>query len=107
MAQSISKTVRMHPSARKEIEMFSKEVRKKFWAQFLELAHCGSLEYPDGRKLAGYDLFEIRVKQSGVYRCLYTYWGDEIILLSAFQKKSQKTPRREIEKAIKRRNNLK
>lgn len=86
--------------------MFPKEVKKELRILISELAYYGSLEYPNGRKLRGYDLFEIRVKLEGAYRCLYTYWGNEIILLSAFQKKTQKTPIREIEKVIKRRNNL-
>jgi phage-related protein len=106
MAQSIKKRIQSHPSARKEVEKFPEEMREKFWTLVLELAHCGSLEYPDGRKLRGHDLFEMRVKSGGVYRCLYSYWGDEIVLLSAFQKKSQKTPIREIEKAKTRRDNL-
>lgn len=73
---------------------------------FDDLAYNGYLEYTDGRKLLGYDLFEIRVKHIDIYRCIYCYHDKNILLLSLFKKKTQKTPKREIEKAIRRRNNI-
>ncbi len=48
-------------------------------------------------------LYEIRVKQgSDIYR-IFCFFDDEklIVLANGFQKKSQKTPNQEIEKAIK------
>ena len=49
----------------------------------------------------GDGLFEIRAKaQEGIGRCLYCYMkGQHIIVLHAFVKKTQKTPKREIEQA--------
>ena len=46
-------------------------------------------------------LFELRVKQvSDIVRCLYFFHrGQIIILTNGFAKKTKKTPRREIEKA--------
>ena len=55
------------------------------------------------RPLNGYDgLFEIRIEyQSNAYRIFCCFdEGKLIILFNAFQKKSQKTPKKEIEKAV-------
>ena len=51
-------------------------------------------------------LWEIRVKGlSGIFRFLCFFDGSRlIVVLSGFQKKTQKTPKREIETAIKRKN---
>ena len=48
-------------------------------------------------------LFEIRIKQgSDIFRIFCIFDEDKIVvLLNAFQKKTQKTPKREIEKALK------
>ena len=47
-------------------------------------------------------LFEIRVEyQSNIYRIFCCFdEGQLVVLFNAFQKKSQKTPRKEIEKAV-------
>lgn len=48
-------------------------------------------------------LFEIRIKQDGQWRAIYAYaLKSEIIILSAFLKKAQKTPKKELTKALKR-----
>ncbi len=56
------------------------------------------------KNLEGMDgLFEIRIKQgSDIFRifCFFDE-GKLIILMNGFQKKTQKTPKREIEKALK------
>lgn len=49
------------------------------------------------------DLWEIRVSAQGnIYRYLVQDMGNSLMVLHAFVKKTQKTPRREIEKAIER-----
>ena len=50
------------------------------------------------------DLWEVRVKHdSNIYRLLCFFDGEQIIILThAFQKKTQKTPRKEIDTAEKR-----
>jgi phage-related protein len=56
------------------------------------------------KNLKGTDgLFEIRVEfQSNIYRIFCCFdEGNLVILFNGFQKKSQKTPKREIEKALK------
>jgi len=48
-------------------------------------------------------LYELRVKlTSNIYRIFcFFYKGDLVVLMNGFQKKSRKTPKREITKAIK------
>jgi phage-related protein len=106
MSQSYRKDLLILSSARRELENFNEEVKKKFYELFEDLSYHGFLQYPDGKKLSGYDLFEIRVKRKNIYRCLYCNYKNDIVILSAFQKKSQKTPKREIDKALKRKFNL-
>lgn len=51
------------------------------------------------KKLSGSDLWEVRVKYAGnIFRLLAAFEkGNRVILLHAFQKKSQKTPRQDME----------
>jgi phage-related protein len=54
--------------------------------------------------MTGYEgLFEIRIEyQSNIYRVFCCFdKGELVILFNGFQKKSQKTPKKEIEKAMK------
>lgn len=51
------------------------------------------------RKITG-DIFELRARGAQKVRILYTFHKGQAILLNAFIKKSRKTPRREIEKAL-------
>jgi phage-related protein len=53
--------------------------------------------------ITGYDgLFEVRIEyQSNIYRIFCCFdQGRLIVLFNAFQKKTQKTPKKEIEKAM-------
>ena len=53
--------------------------------------------------MTGYDgLFEIRVEfQSNIYRIFCCFdEGRLVVLFNGFQKKTQKTPKKEIEKAV-------
>ena len=57
--------------------------------------------------MTGYDgLFEIRVQyQSNIYRVFCCFdEGKLVVLFNAFQKKTQKTPKKEIERAIRLKN---
>ena len=51
------------------------------------------------KKLSGSDLWEVRVEYAGnIYRVLAAFAkGNRVILLHGFQKKSQKTPRQDME----------
>ena len=88
----------------KEILSFPQRVQEKFASCIKILERKGELQYPDARKLRSEkNLFEIRVKYKGEWRMIYTYViKNRILMLSAFHKKSQKTPIEEIEKARKR-----
>ena len=54
--------------------------------------------------IIGYDgLFEIRIEYQSNIDCIFCCFdkGELIVLFNGFQKKSQKTPKKEIEKAMK------
>lgn len=49
------------------------------------------------------DIFEIRIKVHDHYRILYAFvYKDSIILLNIFKKKTNKTPKKELDLALKR-----
>lgn len=106
MAQLYEKEVYIYSNAKDEIREFEKTIRREFYGLFKQLGAFGKLSYPEARKLIGHDLFEIRVREDGAYRSIYSYERSRIVILSAFRKKAQKTPKREIEKALKRRSKL-
>jgi phage-related protein len=56
------------------------------------------------KKLTEFDLWEVRVEYTGnIYRVLATFAKhNRVILLHGFQKKSQKTPRQDMEIALQR-----
>lgn len=96
----MGKTVLIDKRAEKELKKFPRPTQLKFQALFEILEQVGKLEEPFAKKLSGSeDLFEIRVKQDGQWRAIYAYIADNsIIILSAFAKKTQKTPVVELEK---------
>lgn len=61
-----------------------------------------ALHFPYSRKLTD-NLFELRSHGDTKIRIIYTRINESYILLHAFKKKTQKTPRKEIEVANKRR----
>jgi len=68
------------------------------------------LGMPHIKKLNGYnDLWELRIKHSSnIFRILFFHYKEGIfILLHGFKKKTNKTPKREINKAIHRLNKIK
>lgn len=100
----VKKKVFIDKRAEKELKKFPRLVQLKFQALFEILELNGKLEEPFGKKLVGNTyLFEVRLKYQGQWRALYAYIiVDSIIVLSAFAKKTQKTPITELEKAKKR-----
>ena len=67
------------------------------------LRHFGpQLPMPHSRKLTGYDLWELRVRQSSnIARLFYFHHGHRIyVVTSGYVKKSDKTSRGEIKKAL-------
>lgn len=102
------KQVSIDIRANKELVAFPKVVQNKFFALFEILEEVGTLEEPFAKKLHHTKgLFEVRVKYKGQYRAIYAYVFEDIILvLHAFHKKTQKTPLKEIQTAVKRLNTL-
>lgn len=95
------------PNGRRPAEEFLETLDSKTLAKvykFIErLGADGRLVFPHARKLEGYNgLWEMRVQsQRGAIRIFYVYWGNNtVILISGFIKKSQKTPRKELERVI-------
>lgn len=67
------------------------------------------LGMPHIKKLKGYnDLWELRIKHStNIFRILFfNYKEGTFVFLHGFKKKSNKTPKREINKALKRMQNI-
>jgi phage-related protein len=64
------------------------------------LAEIGNRAREPLSKSLGDGLFELRVKSSRIFYCFRP--GGVIVLLHGFSKKSQKTPQREIDTAIRR-----
>lgn len=100
----MKKKVLLHVRAEKELSKYPRVVKLKFKGLFEILESTGKLEKPFAKKLTGHNnLFEIRVKYKGQYRAIYAYIESKsVIILSAFHKKTQKTPPKELNKADKR-----
>lgn len=90
--------------AKREIVLFPKKSRIKIRAYISILEEKGILKDPFAKKLFHNPaLFEMRVKTRENWRVVYSLLNNqEIIILSAFLKKTQKTPIREIQKAKRR-----
>lgn len=98
----MKKAVEINEKANEELLAFSDEVQARFIALFKILEMDGFLKEPFAKRL-NKDIFEIRVKHQGQWRAIYAYLkSDKIIILSAFSKKTQKTPLKELKKAEKR-----
>ncbi|MGL4502807.1 MAG: type II toxin-antitoxin system RelE/ParE family toxin [Planktothrix sp.] len=81
------------------------KVQAKFaWIFDLLQEHGILVGMPHIRPITNSKLFEIRVEQqTNIYRIFYVAYRDKrLILLHGFQKKTQKTPRKELEIAEKR-----
>lgn len=98
------KNVYYDERALKELKNCREDVQLEFRALILKLKEDGQLKEPEAKKMAGYkNLYELRVRLGGQFRGLYAYLKTDIIMiLSIFQKKTQKTPQKEIDKALKR-----
>lgn len=82
------------------IKGLSAKDRSKIEGCLYALTTTGKLDMPHGRKLVGQkDLFEIR---AGRHRLFYAFHEGEVVLLHSFMKKSQETPKGEIELAVRR-----
>jgi len=83
------------------LEKFIKKLQKPTTAKVLRtidlLEKFGQkLGSPHTKKISA-DLFEIRISGKQEVRIFYTFYKSQIFLLHGFIKKSQKTPKKEIE----------
>lgn len=94
-----------HPNARRDIKEFPEAVRRELGKAIFDLQKGNSLGMPLSRPMpevaAGVE--ELRVRDSaGIYRTFYYKKSKRgILILHAFEKKTQKTPYREMETARK------
>ena len=85
-----------------DLSKFPLEVIAAFDAALEILEREGKLESPLGKKIEE-NLFEVLIRHEGSWRCFYAYLkGDKAIVLHVFQKKTQRTSRKEIGIAKKR-----
>jgi phage-related protein len=95
----VKKNVFFDKRAEKEFKRFPRAVQRDANFSIDVLAREGGLIEPFGKKIDD-KLFEIRIRYQGHWRLLYAYIiRNEIVILSAFQKKTQRTPVNEIKKA--------
>lgn len=98
----MKKVVKIDERADKELSKFPQEVQAKFWALFRVLKKEGFLKEPFAKRIDSH-LFELRVRHQGQWRAIYAYFQNKtIIVLSAFNKKTQQTQKKEVKKATKR-----
>jgi|SRR3989304_6964575 len=83
------------------------KMRQKVFSYIVMLKEKGWLPFPYTSHIEG-KIWELRIKySSNIYRILYfMHTGRQIVLLHGFVKKTQKTPRGEIDIAIKRMNDF-
>jgi phage-related protein len=95
-----------HPKARTTLKNFPEEVRREFGKAIFDLQKGKTLAMPLSRQMptvaAGVDELRIR-DRSGAYRTFYyARLATAILIFHAFEKKTAKTPQREIALARKR-----
>ena len=84
------------------MDQFDEEVKEDFAAHIEKLREDGRLEFPEARKITR-DIFEIRIIHEGIFRGFYAYISHpDIIILHFFQKKTSKTPIKNIKLAERR-----
>jgi len=95
-----------HPNARAALQEFPVEVRRELGRAIYDLQKGHKLSMPLSKPITsvGRGVEELRVKDSsGAYRVFYfARLGSAILVFHAFQKKTQKTPKHEIELGRKR-----
>jgi phage-related protein len=90
-----------HPKAREIIKEFPEEVRRELGKAIYDLQKGAKLSMPLSKPMPSVSsgVEELRIKdRTGAYRCFYlARKGDVVLIFHAFQKKTQKTPKHEIE----------
>jgi phage-related protein len=90
-----------HPKALEAIRSFPKSARREMGESILELQKGSHLTMPRSRPIpaVGPGVQEIRVRDAaGIYRAFYLQKSERgVMVFHAFEKRSAKTPRSEIE----------
>lgn len=96
-------TVKYHPEAEQEADTLPVNIRAKFDRLVTKLEQDPrALREPDTKSL-GNGLFELRTQGTDIARGIWVYQkGSVIVMLRIFIKKTNKTPRAELETAKKR-----
>lgn len=95
------------PKAVRELKVFPRKVQVKFQFLIESLESNVKLPITKFKKLVGYELYELRVKDNrNNYRALLGIYGEGKVILIAFIKKTRKTPKNKINIALKRLLNL-
>ena len=94
-----------HPKAREALREFPEEIRREFGKAVFDLQKGERLQMPLSKSISSVatGVEELRLKdRSGAYRVFYyTKLANSILIFHAFVKKTQKTPKREIQKGMK------
>ena len=102
--------VQIYEPARKEILRWPLEIKKDLGSILTKIQKGEKVGYPDTEPLQIIypGCFEVRLKGAdGIYRAFYVIQREfGILVFHSFKKKSQKTPRNEIETAKKRLQNF-
>ncbi len=94
------KTVVFQGKAKDEIRSFPVNARRSAGEQLMRLQTGMDPEDSKPMRSIGSGIREIRIRAGDQYRVIYTaVFSEAIYVLSGFQKKSQSTPKSEIEKA--------
>jgi phage-related protein len=95
------KAARFHPTARATIRSFPSDVRRELGKAIFDLQKGERLGMPTSRHMpdVGPGVEELRIKdRSGAYRVFYyTRLADAVWIIHAFQKKTEKTAKADVE----------
>lgn len=94
----------MRLKVEESVQKFVRGLEKPTISKFIKLTNLlekfgNQLSMPYSKKIFS-RLFELRIRGQQEVRIFYTFYQDYAILFHGFVKKTQKTPQREIEKAI-------
>lgn len=100
------KSASFHHGVQSSIRLFPQEIKKALGKVILEIQQGVSIGPPLSKPMhsVAQGVQEIRLKdKTGIYRVFYfTKVKDRILIIHAFKKKTQKTPKKEIDLAKKR-----
>lgn len=94
----------------KSLKKFIKSLEKRTISKTLRMIDLldhyeSNLRMPYSKKVKD-NIFELRINSKQEVRIFYTFYKNKIFLLNGFIKESNKTPKKEIKKAMRRFNRL-